>query len=570
MTDYIELIRDRVSLKEGITAIERVLGSLYFHAPISTKELARNSMLPVPVVTAMKKEGMKLGIVMQQNGVILSELGRKYLEERFGYDGLDKEEYEKWVSIAKTADRKTPLSNEFSLSDQETLLSITKQLEPIYGNRPTVDVTLDQAYGTPDTGIRRALLALKKDTLLGKNLLCVGDDDLISLALGFLLRALYSDFTKNRTRIFVLEKDERLAAYIRETAKEYQLPITCVETDLRDPLPIQVVGHFDCFYTDPPYTIEGLSLFLSRGIGGLKKEKGLPIFLSFGQKPNEEVFRMQEVFLAHGLVLTGIFDGFNQYEGASLYGNVSRMLVLETTVHTKAVIPVTMAGMEKIYTGDFRAVGTKYRCRGCKQEITTGKSEAFPTIEMLKEAGCPFCGGKLFDRIADKWQGQEQGQKQGEKHGQEPGQEQGEKTSVGQYKRRALGEHILADFFGCQSEILNDAEQIGAIMTEAAKRANATIVTQEFHRFSPCGVSGAIIIQESHLTIHTWPEYQYAAVDIFTCGESLALWKAMEYLKVSLKADTMQSTELGRGFFPSVCGTDHDKDTGGKYDNQRD
>jgi S-adenosylmethionine decarboxylase proenzyme len=509
-----------------------VLGSLYFHAPVSTKTLARTSLLPVPVATAIKKEAIKLGIVAQQNGVVLTDLGKKYLEEKYGYDGLDLEQYEKWKSIAKTTDRMAA----------DPIASLIEPLHRIYAGRPQVDVTLDQAYATPLTGIRRALLALDHDALLGKKLLCVGDDDLVSVAIGFLLRILYSDFSKNKTQIYVLEKDHRLAAYIQETAQLHNLPITCVETDLRDPLPIHVVGHFDAFYTDPPYTIEGLSLFLSRGIGGLKKEKGLPVFLSFGQKPNEDIYRMQEVFLAHGLILTGIYDGFNQYEGASLYGNVSRMLVLETTDHTKAVIPVTLAGKEKIYTGDYRQVGTKYRCRSCGLEIITGKGELFLTIEKAKEKGCPTCGEKVFDQVADKQRGQGS-QGNVEKHFTQ------ELHADGFYKRRALGEHILADFFGCNSNTLNDVVKIGNAMEEAARRAHATIVTKEFHHFSPCGVSGAIIIQESHLTIHTWPEYQYAAVDIFTCGVSLDLWKAMAYLKESLEASSMESTELGRGFF---------------------
>ena len=92
---------------------------------------------------------------------------------------------------------------------------------------------------------------------------------------------------------------------------------------------------FDCFFTDPPYTVEGMSLFLSRGIGGLKKERGLKVFLSFGQKPVEDVFRVQEAILAHGLILLEQFKAFNEYEGASLLGNISQMMVLESTDHVR-------------------------------------------------------------------------------------------------------------------------------------------------------------------------------------------------------------------------------------------
>jgi predicted methyltransferase len=93
MDDLIAKIKDRIQLKEGTAAIESVLGFLYFRQPVSTKELARNSLLPIPVVTAMKKECIKLGMVEQKNGVVLTKAGTRYLEGRFGYGGLREEIY---------------------------------------------------------------------------------------------------------------------------------------------------------------------------------------------------------------------------------------------------------------------------------------------------------------------------------------------------------------------------------------------------------------------------------------------------------------------------------------------
>ena len=81
----------------------------------------------------------------------------------------------------------------------------------------------------------------------------------------------------------------------------------------------------------------------------------------------------------------------------------------------------------------------------------------------------------------------------------------------------SLGRHILAEFYGCDFEELNNQDNIQVYMRNAAIKAKATIVNESFHKFSPWGVSGVIVIQESHLTIHTWPEYCYAAVDLFTC-----------------------------------------------------
>lgn len=86
---------------------------------------------------------------------------------------------------------------------------------------------------------------------------------------------------------------------------------------------------------------------------------------------------------------------------------------------------------------------------------------------------------------------------------------------------RALGTQIVADLYDCDSAVLDDLPRIEAAMVEAAERSGAHIVTRCFHRFSPHGVSGVVVIAESHLAIHTWPEHGYAAVDLFTCGETL-------------------------------------------------
>ena len=84
---------------------------------------------------------------------------------------------------------------------------------------------------------------------------------------------------------------------------------------------------------------------------------------------------------------------------------------------------------------------------------------------------------------------------------------------------KSLGRHILVEFHGCSAEILNDVPRIEKGMINAATESGATIISSVFHHFSPVGVAGVVVIQESHLAIHTWPEYRYAAVDLFTCGD---------------------------------------------------
>ena len=110
-----------------------------------------------------------------------------------------------------------------------------------------------------------------------------------------------------------------------------------------------------------------------------------------------------------------------------------------------------------------------------------------------------------------------------------------------------LGQHLLAEFYDCDSNILNNVRLIEEIMCDAAEACGATIVQKNFHMFNPYGVSGAVIIAESHLAIHTWPEYGYAAVDLFTCGESCDPKVAYEYLRKKMNAGSAFYSELNRG-----------------------
>ena len=89
-------------------------------------------------------------------------------------------------------------------------------------------------------------------------------------------------------------------------------------------------------------------------------------------------------------------------------------------------------------------------------------------------------------------------------------------------------------------------------METAATEAGATVVEKAFHQFNPHGVSGVVIVAESHLFIHTWPEYGYAAVDIFTCGDSINAGKAAELLAKTLQSGSSSMIELRRGVIPGV------------------
>ena len=97
-----------------------------------------------------------------------------------------------------------------------------------------------------------------------------------------------------------------------------------------------------------------------------------------------------------------------------------------------------------------------------------------------------------------------------------------------------LGRHLLVEYFDCNQAKLTDLAEVEGLMIQAATVSGATVIESTFHPFAPQGVSGVVIVKESHLTIHTWPELNYAAVDIFTCGNTANPWKAFEFLKEQL------------------------------------
>jgi S-adenosylmethionine decarboxylase len=129
---------------------------------------------------------------------------------------------------------------------------------------------------------------------------------------------------------------------------------------------------------------------------------------------------------------------------------------------------------------------------------------------------------------------------------------------------KALGRHIVCELSGCDPALLSDVDGIHAMMVTAAKAARATVMESAFHRFEPQGVSGTVILAESHLSIHTWPEKAYAAMDFYTCGEHTDPWLACEHAAKALAAKSVLTTEFKRGIeksdgeFTHVLGRDHD------------
>ena len=116
----------------------------------------------------------------------------------------------------------------------------------------------------------------------------------------------------------------------------------------------------------------------------------------------------------------------------------------------------------------------------------------------------------------------------------------------------SLGSHLLIELYGCVGEALETESFVGTAMRDAAWESKATVVEQSFHEFKPYGVSGAVIIQESHYTIHTWPEHRYAAVDLFYCGGTVLVHKAIEVLSERFQPERIKFLIVRRGLESEV------------------
>ncbi|MFE3576046.1 adenosylmethionine decarboxylase [Lysinibacillus sp. NPDC059133] len=500
MQKQLQQITADMQLEEHYHTLEKALLALYFHENCTTKSLAHTTDLPIPIVSAMKKEFAKQGWGKHS----LTKKGQLAISQYFQLSGADAKLY-----LQLTTD---------DAFRTEWITQNISELSTIYEARPSADVAIDQAKCTVETALKRALLALDYTMLLNKRILCLGDDDFISVALAFLLKKIAPNST---TKIVVLDIDRRILCTISKIAKDYELPIKTDYYNVQEPLPKTYAHQFDCVYTDTPYTLTGAQLFLSRAINALKPEAMRHVFFSYAKRSYQKQWQLQQSLYAMGFVIGSIQYDLNTYEGAQILGATSQLFVLQTTEQMTPYIPNQRKFTRPIYTEEIERKSVVYQCSHCQHALTVGAGYQYSTIAQLQASGCPDCKNNKFSQM--------------------------KRTVQKSQSKHALGHHILLELHDCNDALLNDVQQIKKIMCQAAHKAKATIVIEHFHHFSPYGVSGVVIIQESHLTIHTWPEYGYAAIDVFTCNSKLALQDAVQYITEQFNAGNVTQYYLHRG-----------------------
>lgn len=117
----------------------------------------------------------------------------------------------------------------------------------------------------------------------------------------------------------------------------------------------------------------------------------------------------------------------------------------------------------------------------------------------------------------------------------------------------ALSRHLILELFDCNLDVINDPEKVKSALVEAARRAQATIMDIVLHEFNPFGISGIVVLDRSHLSVHTWPEYRFAAVDIFSGGDAFQPEVTTNYLIEAFGAERTSVVEMQRGILAREC-----------------
>jgi len=125
-------------------------------------------------------------------------------------------------------------------------------------------------------------------------------------------------------------------------------------------------------------------------------------------------------------------------------------------------------------------------------------------------------------------------------------------------KTKAYGDHYLVDLHGCDASVIGKVEPTQEALLSAAERCGSTIIKYFFHQFSPMGVSGVILIAESHFSVHTWPENNFVAVDIYTSGDVMQPDIAITLLQEAFSADRLEIVRVTRGQIESDADRHHE------------
>jgi predicted methyltransferase/DNA-directed RNA polymerase subunit RPC12/RpoP len=369
-----------VGLAEGRSGVSDVLRAIARSEPVAVREVSRMAELPVPIVAAVCNELRQRGVVDRARPVRLTPAGR---------DLMAGQHHELDVTCPSCAGSGLVLPG--------ALAGWAAGLDRVAAGAPGAKPELDQTHCTVGTKIRRVLRMHEAGALAGRRILLLGDDDLISVAIAAFAAAL--GLEASIERLTVIDSDPEVLAWAGDQIAGTGVHAELIEHDLRAPLPAGLAAGFDVACTDPPYTVAGAELFLSRAVTALGSEPGRRVFFSFGARRPDELLRAQELIGAMGLTIRGLWPGFNEYLGAGILAGTSHLYHLRATGAARPLIEGDFSG--PLYTAESRAAAVRpYRCAACRAIHQVGPGAPHLKIADLQAAGCPDCGATIFQPMS--------------------------------------------------------------------------------------------------------------------------------------------------------------------------
>ena len=366
---FLRRIAERVKVAEGVDAIESILRCIYRNEPVSTKRIGQYTKLPLPVVSKVRSILERSRILRrEERGAVYTEYGRGLVENSLKF------RMKRDLTCLTCGGRGILLDENF--------MEILKKHKKYAKLRPTVNTRIDQSHATPETAVYRTALMADRGDLEGKRVLFIGDDDLTSIP---------TAMTGFPEEVVVMDIDDRLLKLIDEISKREGLNIETVKQDFREELDRRYWGRFNTVFTDPPYTLDGLKLFLSRGVEGLGEGGKGVLYLAFSHKPVEEYLEVQRIINSMNFVIYELIPGFNIYEGSEIIGGttfLARLVGRNLKKFKKEEIDLS-----KLYTGEVRPTIRYYRCLRC------GKTYKVDGREIVIEELVCECGGRKFRMV---------------------------------------------------------------------------------------------------------------------------------------------------------------------------
>jgi predicted methyltransferase len=218
--------------------------------------------------------------------------------------------------------------------ERKTRASWLSEYQSIAVRRPSPKRELDQVYVTPETAARRAELLVRSGDHQ-RGLVFLGDDDLTSVAV---------QLEGAARRVTVLDTDPDVLRIVSGAAADHGWEIEAVHHDLREPIPKSMKGRFGAVFTDPPYALEGFSLFVSRAIEMMKPDGRFYVCFGFSRRASERGLQKQRALGEAGLVVEAVFEDFNAYEGAEAIGSRSSLWRCAMTPEARPIIKGRLEG----------------------------------------------------------------------------------------------------------------------------------------------------------------------------------------------------------------------------------